>query len=48
MSVLFAEYPKCTTCQKAKKWLDAAGVSYEDATSRNRILPQRSLRNGIR
>ena len=30
MSVLFAEYPKCTTCQKAKKWLDAAGVSYED------------------
>ena len=30
MSVLFVEYPKCTTCQKAKKWLDAAGVSYED------------------
>lgn len=22
-------YPKCTTCQKAKKWLDANGVSYE-------------------
>lgn len=30
MSILFVEYPKCTTCQKAKKWLDAAGVSYED------------------
>lgn len=30
MSVLFIEYPKCTTCQKAKKWLDDAGVTYED------------------
>lgn len=30
MSVLFLEYPKCTTCQKAKKWLDEHQVSYED------------------
>ena len=30
MSSLFIEYPKCTTCQKAKKWLDEQGVSYED------------------
>ena len=29
MSVLFVEYPKCSTCQKAKKWLDDHGVSYE-------------------
>ena len=28
--MLFVEYPKCTTCQKAKKWLDSRGVSYED------------------
>ena len=28
--VLFIEYPKCTTCQKAKKWLDEQGISYED------------------
>lgn len=26
MSVLFVCYPKCTTCQKALKWLDAHGV----------------------
>jgi arsenate reductase len=25
----FICYPKCTTCQKARKWLDARGVSYE-------------------
>ena len=30
MSVLFIEYPKCTTCKKAKKWLDEHGVEYVD------------------
>jgi arsenate reductase len=25
----FICYPKCTTCQKAKKWLDEKGISYE-------------------
>ena len=25
----FVCYPKCTTCQRAKKWLDDNGVSYE-------------------
>ena len=28
--MLFVQYPPCTTCQKAKKWLDEKGVSYED------------------
>lgn len=28
--MLFLEYPKCSTCQKAKKWLDSHGISYED------------------
>ena len=23
-------YPKCTTCQKAKKWLDTNGIEYTD------------------
>lgn len=30
MSVLFVEYPKCSTCKKAKAWLDSHGVSYVD------------------
>ena len=29
-NMLFTEYPKCTTCQKAKKWLDAHGIAYTD------------------
>lgn len=27
--MLFVCYPKCTTCQKAQKWLDEIGVAYE-------------------
>ena len=28
--MLFIEYPKCTTCQKAKKWLDDNNIQYTD------------------
>nr|WP_326126747.1 arsenate reductase family protein [uncultured Oscillibacter sp.] len=27
--MLFVHYPKCTTCQRARAWLDEHGVSYE-------------------
>ncbi len=27
--IKFICYPKCTTCQKAKKWLDDNGIEYE-------------------
>lgn len=28
--MLFLEYPPCSTCKKAKKWLDAHGIVYTD------------------
>ncbi len=28
--MLFLQYPKCTTCKNAKKWLDENNVTYED------------------
>lgn len=28
--MLFIEYPKCTTCQKAKRWLDDNNIAYTD------------------
>ena len=28
--MLFLEYPKCSTCQKAQKWLDEHQIPYED------------------
>lgn len=30
MKVLFVQYPPCTTCQKAKKWLDSHNIPYEN------------------
>ena len=28
--MLFIQYPPCSTCQKAKKWLDDNGFAYTD------------------
>ncbi len=27
--MLFIEYPKCTTCQKARKWLEANRITFQ-------------------
>ncbi|WP_066871361.1 arsenate reductase family protein [Clostridium mediterraneense] len=30
MKALFLEYPKCTTCKRAKKWLEENNVEFDD------------------
>lgn len=30
MKYLFIEYPKCSTCKKAKKWLNDNNIEFED------------------
>ncbi len=30
MSLIFLEYPKCSTCQKAKRWLIQNGIHFLD------------------
>ena len=30
MKTLFIEYPKCSTCQKAKKWLENNNIQFDD------------------
>ena len=30
MENLFIEYPKCSTCKKAKKWLESNGIDFKD------------------
>ena len=30
MKPIFLQYPACSTCQKAKKWLEENGISYDD------------------
>ena len=40
--VLFVEYPKCSTCRKAKKWLDAeeeAQIKLEEITDFINSIP---------
>ena len=41
----FICYPKCTTCQKAKKWLDNNGIEYElrDIKTDNPTLDELTL-----
>ena len=41
----FICYPKCTTCQKAKKWLDDNGIEYElrDIKTNNPTLDELTL-----
>lgn len=40
--MLFVHYPKCTTCKRAKKWLDEHQISYEerDITENNPSLEE--------
>lgn len=33
--MLFIQYPPCSTCQKAKKWLDGHGIAYTDRHIKN-------------
>ena len=35
MGVLFLEYPKCSTCKKAKKWLEDNSVEFTDRHIKN-------------
>ena len=30
MKNIFIEYPKCSTCQKAKKWLEENNIEFVD------------------
>ena len=30
MNILFLEYPPCSTCKKAKVWLDSHQIAYTD------------------
>lgn len=42
--MLFVEYPKCSTCQKAKKWLDAHNIEYEDRHIKDENPTEEELR----
>lgn len=41
----FYWYPKCSTCRKAKKWLDEQGVEYKTVDMIQEIPSQEQLKN---
>ena len=45
--MLFIEYPKCTTCKRAKKWLDEHQVSYEERHIVEDNPKAEELKNGL-
>ena len=42
--MLFIGYPKCTTCKKAKKWLDEHKIEYTDRPIKEENPTQEELR----
>lgn len=42
--MLFLQYPPCSTCKKAKKWLDEHGVAYESRDIKQDNPTQEELR----
>lgn len=45
--VLFVCYPKCTTCQKAQKWLDRNGIAYELRNIKDRNPTETELKDWL-
>ena len=42
--MLLIEYPRCSTCKKAKKWLDENHISYEDRHIKDQNPTQEELK----
>lgn len=43
-SVVFLQYPPCSTCQKAKKWLDEHNIAYETRHIKEKNPSEEELR----
>lgn len=46
--MLFVNYPKCTTCKKAKAFLDNIGVSYQDRNIKEQNPTEEELTKWIK
>ena len=48
MPVLFIEYPKCSTCQKAKRWLQENNIKFEDRNIVEQVPSAQELEKWIK
>ena len=46
--MLFIEYPKCSTCKKAKKYLDDHNISYNDRNIKDNNPTKKELKEYIK
>lgn len=44
MKVLFVEYPKCSTCKRAKLWLESNNVDFDDRDIKNNNPTEEELK----
>ncbi len=47
MSTIFIEYPRCSTCKKAKKWLEDNKIEFEDRNIVEKTPTYEELMNWI-
>ena len=47
MKVLFVNYPKCSTCQKAKKWLEENNIEFDSRHIVESNPKKEELKNGF-
>ena len=48
MGNIFIEYPKCSTCKKAKKWLEENNIEFEDRNIVEQVPTVRELTKWIK
>lgn len=47
MKPLFVNYSKCSTCQKAKKWLEENSIEFDSRHIVKTTLQKRNLKHGL-
>lgn len=48
MKNIFIEYPKCSTCKKAKKWLEDNKIEFEDRNIIENVPTEEELKKWIK
>lgn len=48
MEPIFIQYPKCSTCKKAKQWLENNNIQFEDRNIVTQTPTQEELKNWIK
>ena len=47
MEAIFIQYPKCSTCKKAKQWLEKNNISFQDRNIVSETPTERELETWI-